>query len=104
MDIGHYYRQYLRLMRHWKSLYGSDIVDFDYDAFVHYPKPNIESLLKSLDLEWEDTCLTPHRSTAAIKTASSWQVREPVYTSSSGRSKNYAQQLEQLRIYLSETQ
>jgi len=103
MDIGHYHRQYSRLMRHWKSLYGGDIVDFDYDAFVHDPKPNIESLLQSLELEWEDTCLTPHRSTAAIKTASSWQVREPVYTSSSGRSSNYARQLEQLRIYLSET-
>lgn len=103
MDIGHYYRQYSRLMRHWKSLYGSDIVDFDYDAFVHDPKPNVESLLQSLELEWEDTCLTPHRSTAAIKTASSWQVREPVYTSSSGRSQNFARQLEQLRLYLSES-
>ncbi len=101
MDIGHYYRQYSRLMQHWKSLYGSDIVDFDYDAFVHDPQPSIESLLKYLELEWEDTCLTPHRSAAAIKTASSWQVREPVYTSSSGRSQNYARQLEQLRAYLS---
>jgi tetratricopeptide (TPR) repeat protein len=103
MDIGHYYRQYSRLMGHWKSLYGSDIVEFDYDAFVHDPKPNVESLLKSLELEWEDACLTPHRSEAAIKTASSWQVREPVYTRSSGRSKNYARQLEQLRMYLSAT-
>lgn len=103
MDIGHYYRQYSRLMQHWRSLYGSDIVDFDYDAFVRDPRPNIESLLQSLDLDWEDACLTPHRSNAAIKTASSWQVREPVYTSSSGRWRNYAPQLEQLRIYLSET-
>ena len=104
MDIGHYYRQYSRLMQHWKSLYGSDIVDFDYDAFVHDPRPNVEALLKSLELEWEDTCLTPHRSTAAIRTASSWQVREPVYTSSSGRSKNYIRQLDELRRYLSEAQ
>lgn len=103
MDIGHYHRQYSRLMRHWKSLYGSDIVDFDYDDFVRDPRPNAESLLKSLDLEWEDACLSPHRSAAAIKTASSWQVREPVYTSSSGRSRHYARQLEPLRAYLSET-
>lgn len=104
MDIGHYYRQYSRLMRHWKSLYGSDIVEFDYDAFVHDPRPNVEALLKSLELEWEDTCLAPHRSAAAIRTASSWQVREPVYTSSSGRSKHYARQLDELRRYLSEAQ
>jgi tetratricopeptide (TPR) repeat protein len=101
MDIGHYYRQYSRLMRHWKSLYGSDIVEFDYDAYVHDPRPNTESLLQSLGLEWEDACLSPHRSTAAIKTASSWQVREPVYTSSSGRSRHYARQLEPLGAYLS---
>ena len=104
MDIGHYYRQYSRLMQHWKSLYGSDIVDFDYDAFVHDPRPNVEALLNRLELEWEDTCLTPHRSTAAIRTASSWQVREPVYTSSSGRSQNYERQLDELRRYLSEAQ
>ena len=32
MDTAHYYRQYRRLMAHWNSLYGADILDFDYDA------------------------------------------------------------------------
>jgi len=34
MDIGHYFRQYRRLMAHWKSLYGEDILDFNYDSLV----------------------------------------------------------------------
>ena len=42
MDIGHHYRQYLRLMRHWKALYGADILDIDYDALVRESKPVVE--------------------------------------------------------------
>ncbi len=38
MDIAHYYRQYRRLMAHWKSQYGADILDFDYDTFVRAPR------------------------------------------------------------------
>src|SRR5207253_3087915 len=38
MDTGHFYRQYRRLMAHWKELYGAAIVDFDYDRFVSAPE------------------------------------------------------------------
>ena len=37
MDIGHYYREYRRLMTHWRMLYGADIIELDYDHFVHEP-------------------------------------------------------------------
>src|SRR6185437_22778 len=43
-DIGHYYRQYRRVMAHWRALYGEDILDFEYDAFVRDPKPVGERL------------------------------------------------------------
>jgi tetratricopeptide (TPR) repeat protein len=102
MDTGHYYRQYRRLMAHWKARYGADILDFDYDSFVRAPRPAVERLLEFCGLGWEENCLSFHRATNAVKTASVWQVREPLYQRSSGRWRNYARQLAPLRVYLTD--
>jgi hypothetical protein len=102
MDAAHHYRQYRRLMTHWKSLYGGDILDFDYDAFVREPRPAVERLLSFLGLEWSEETLAFHRRTNAVKTASVWQVREPLYQRASGRWRNYARQLEPVRTYLAD--
>jgi hypothetical protein len=101
-DIGHHYTQYLRLMAHWKRLFGADIIDVSYDAFVHQPKREAEKLLASLGLEWDERCLAPPPPGRAVKTASVWQVREPLYQRSSGRSRHYARELEELREYLAQ--
>ncbi len=99
-DIAHYYRQYRRLMAHWKSLYGEDILDFDYDAFVREPRPAVAKLLAFCGLDWEEDCLSFQRVENAVKTASVWQVREPLYQRSSGRWRNYARHLDPLRANL----
>lgn len=100
-DIGHYYREYRRLMAHWKSLYGEDILDFDYDDFVREPRPAVEKLLAFCGLEWEEGTLDFNRVKNAVKTASVWQVREPLYQRSSGRAKHYERQLDALKKMLS---
>jgi hypothetical protein len=92
-DTGHYYRQYRRLMAHWKSHFGDDILDFDYDAFVHSPRPALQRLLDFCGLEWDERCLEFHRLRNAVKTASVWQVRTPLYTRASGRWRHYKDQL-----------
>ncbi len=102
MDTAHYYRQYRRLMAHWKSLYGADILDFDYDAFVQDPRPATERLLAFCGLEWDEACMSFHRTKNVVKTESVWQVREPLYRRSSGRWRNYAEHLGRLRAYLGE--
>lgn len=99
LDIGHYYQQHARLMQHWKSIYENDIIEFDYDAFVQAPPQHIENLLAKLGLDWQDTCLAPRAVSASIKTASSWQVREPIHAQSSGRWKNYATQVDNLKKF-----
>jgi hypothetical protein len=96
-DIGHYYRQYRRLMAHWKSRYGADILDFDYDGFVREPRPAVERLLDFCGLEWEDGCMAFERVSNSVRTASVWQVRQPLYRHSSGRWQHYAQHLGPLR-------
>ena len=95
-DIGHYYIQYRRLMAHWRALYGADILDLDYDALVHEPHTAIERLTTFCGLEWEEGCLSFEQATRAVKTASAWQVRQPLYQRSSGRWRNYAAQLASL--------
>jgi tetratricopeptide (TPR) repeat protein len=96
-DTAHYYRQYRRLMAHWKALFGADILDFHYDDFVREPRPAVERLLAFCGLDWEAECLSFHRVKNAVKTASVWQVREPLYQRSSGRWRNYARHLAPLR-------
>jgi tetratricopeptide (TPR) repeat protein len=101
-DIAHYYVQYRRLMAHWKTLYGADIFDLDYDALVREPRPAIERLTQFCGLEWEEACLSFEQAARAVKTASVWQVREPLYQRSSGRWHNYAAHVAPLRAYLEE--
>lgn len=100
MDIGHHYRQYLRLMAHWKGLFAGDIFDVDYDAFVRAPRPLAGELLAFLGLEWDERCLAAPPQGRAIKTASVWQVREPLHQRSSGRAQHYVRELDELRAYL----
>jgi hypothetical protein len=100
-DIGHYYRQYRRVMAHWRVLYGDDILDFDYDAFVSDPKPAAARLFEFLGLDWDDRYLELPAQ-GAVRTASVWQVREAIYQRSSGRARHYRAWLQGLEQELRE--
>nr|WP_243846391.1 sulfotransferase [Rhizomicrobium palustre] len=99
-DISHYIRQYQRLMAHWKSLYTDDVLDFDYDGFVREPRPHLEALLAFLGLDWHEGCLSFHEAETSVKTASVWQVREPLYQKSSGRWRAYEKHIGALKAGL----
>lgn len=100
LDTAHWYRQYQRLMLHWKSLYGDSIRDLDYDVLVDDPRPAIERLLDDCGLPWDDACLAFHKTKSIVKTPSAWQVRQPLYTRSSGRRRHYERHLAGLRAAL----
>ncbi|MGC8517734.1 MAG: tetratricopeptide repeat-containing sulfotransferase family protein [Steroidobacteraceae bacterium] len=103
LDIGHYYRQYIRLMAYWKQRFPGDIFDVHYDTLVREPQKPMQRLLEFLGLTWDEHCLEPAPSGRAVRTASVWQVRQRLYQSSSGRSRHYLEQLGKLRAYLNET-
>jgi tetratricopeptide (TPR) repeat protein len=88
-DIVHYYKQYQRLMAHWEALFSDDIHQLSYDNLVVDPEPQIRALLGFLELPWEPGCLEFHIIENRVKTASIWQVRQPLYQKSSGRWNNY---------------
>lgn len=96
-DIAHYYAQYRRLMAHWHRLWPGDIHELDYDRLVREPRAAIAGLLDFCGLRWEDGVLRHQDGQAAVRTASNWQVRQPLYRGSSGRWQNYRQHLEGLR-------
>jgi tetratricopeptide (TPR) repeat protein len=99
-DIAHWYTQYLTLMDHWKSLYPNDIHEFDYDRAVRDPRPNIDRLLQFCGLEWQEACLSAHVAENAVRTASAWQVRQPLHCRSSGRWRHYEAHLREVMARL----
>lgn len=100
IDAAHWYGQYQRLMAHWRSVYPSRIFDVDYDLLVREPRMVIGRLVDFLDLKWEDKLLDFHRQVATVKTASVWQVRQPIHARSSGRWCNYDAYLFDLKAAL----
>ena len=80
-------------MAHWKSLAPDQILDVPYDTLVNEPEQEVRNILDFLGLPFEQACLEFHASSAPVKTASVWQVREPLYTRSSGRWRNYEKHL-----------
>jgi len=102
LDIGHYYREYRRLMAHWHALYGPDILDFEYEAYLRDPDPAVERLLAFCGLAADDNGRKGSGTAGAVKTASVWQVREAPHQRSVGRWRNYARHLSALRADLGE--
>lgn len=100
MDTGHHYVMYRRLMAHWKRIFEADILDVSYEDLVRQSRPVMERLLRFLSLEWDERCLTVPPAGRAIRTASVWQVREPLHSRSLGRASHYEHQLSELRRYL----
>jgi tetratricopeptide (TPR) repeat protein len=100
-DRGHlvaYYRQYARLMEHWRKVLPPDrMIDVDYEQAVAAPEQTARNLIAFCGLDWDPACLTPDRNADAVRTASRWQARQPIYQSSVERWRNYEPWLGELR-------
>ncbi len=92
-DIAFHHGQYRRLMDHWRGILGDSLFDADYDAYVRDPRGVTERLLAFLGLDWHEGCLDFRANPTRVRTASVAQVREPVYTRSSGRWRSYERPL-----------
>jgi tetratricopeptide (TPR) repeat protein len=101
--IGTRFQQYLRIMEHWKAALPARIHEVDYEETVADLETVARRLVAACGLPWEPRCLAPHRSKRPVRTASLTQVRQPVYTKSVARWKNYAASLADLFAALSRT-
>jgi Sulfotransferase family len=97
-DLVFYFRQYQRLMAHWRAVLPPDrFIEIDYEALVADPEPQSRRLVAACGLDWDDACLAPHLNTRKITTASIWQARQPIYRSSVERWRRYEPWLGELR-------
>lgn len=78
-DIGHYYRDYLRLMAHFDDILPGAVYRVGYEAMVDDSEGEIRALLAALDLPFEEACLQFHKTERPVRTPSSEQVRSPIY-------------------------
>lgn len=85
------------LARHWMEVCGESVLPVDYEALTDDLENQARRILDYLELPFEAACLQFHRNTAPVATASSTQVRAPVYRTSVGRWRNYEAQLAPLR-------
>lgn len=88
-DIRHYIGLQSKLMDHWESLLGPDLIRVRYEDLVQHPEETIAELLASLGESWDERCLSFHELRNSVRTASVWQVREPLHGRSVGRWKHY---------------
>jgi tetratricopeptide (TPR) repeat protein len=95
-EVGEYYLQYRRLMDHWREVAPGFVLDVQYDEVVADLETNVRRILEFCGLPFEDACLRFHETKRAIRTASSEQVRRPIYSSSVNLWRHYESQLEML--------
>jgi len=101
-DIGRYYRDYIDLMNHWQSVFPKQILLMQYEDVVEDTENQVKRLLDYCGLPFEEACLAFHKNDRAVRTASSEQVRQPIYSSSLDVWENYQSYLGPLKDALQE--
>lgn len=93
-EIAEFYNEYQRLMDHWHRVMPGHVLDVQYEDVVDDLETQVRRLLEYCDLEWNDACLNFFDNDRAVKTASSEQVRQPIYKTSRHLWRRYEHQLE----------
>jgi hypothetical protein len=96
-SLGFYYRQYARLMEHWRRVLPMRMHEVQYEELVAQPESASRELIAFCGLEWSATCLAFHERGGAVHTASRLQVRRPIYTSAVERWRRYEKHLQPLQ-------
>jgi hypothetical protein len=85
-EFGRYYCSYVEMMNHWRSLLSRDtIIDVDYEELVLNFESSARRIVNHCGLAWDEACLNFHTTRRLVKTASTTQVRRPIYRSSIAR-------------------
>ena len=99
-EIGEYYLEYERMMDHWHSLYPGEIYDIQYENIVNNQEDESRALIEYCGLDWEDSCLRFYENKRSVNTASSEQVRQPIYKGAMYAWKNYESEIGALKDIL----
>ena len=91
-DLAFYYREYRRLMAHWRAVLPPEVfLDVPYEEVVEDQEGWSRRMIDFIGLEWDERCLNFHETERKVGTASNWQVRQKIYKTSKERWRNYEQ-------------
>ncbi len=99
-EIGRYYKGYVALMDHWDRVLPGKVLRVNYEDVVADLEPQVRRLLDFCGLPFEEGCINFHKNDRAVRTASSEQVRQPIFTSGLDQWENFSPYLDPLRQVL----
>lgn len=92
-DLVDYYRQYWLTMRHWHEVLPGKVLDVHYEEIVADLEGQVRRILAHCGLPFEEACVRFHETARPVQTASSEQVRRPIYREGLGRWRRYEKHL-----------
>ena len=96
-NIGRYYRDYVEMMDHWDRVLPGKVLLVHYEDVVAGTESQIRRILDHCGLPFEEACLKFHRTERAVRTASSEQVRQPIYSGALDHWRHYEPWLDELK-------
>jgi hypothetical protein len=91
-DLAHYYREYQRLMQHWRTVLPDGVMlEVPYEDLVGDPEGWTRAMLQFIGMPWDERCLRFGETARRVTTASKWQVRQGIGRGSIGRWRHYRQ-------------
>lgn len=95
--IGNYYRDYISLMDHWDAVLPGRVLRVQYEDMINDTETQVRKILDYCGLPFEESCLEFYKNKRAVRTASSEQVRQPIYASGMGQWQAFEKWLDPLK-------
>lgn len=95
-EMVEHYKEYYDLMEHWRKELPGSFLDIDYEDTINDFENQARRLIDYVGMDWNDACLSPHKSKRAVLTASKGQVRKPIYKTSIEAWRRYEDELQPL--------
>jgi tetratricopeptide (TPR) repeat protein len=96
-DTAIYYRGYEQMMSYWRDVLPTPMFEVQYEELIDDQEGISRALIDYIGLDWDESCLMFHQTERAVRTASNWQVRQPIYKTARKRWKNYEKHLAELK-------
>jgi tetratricopeptide (TPR) repeat protein len=99
-DIARYYRTYVRLMDHWNAVLPGKVLRVQFEDVVDNLETNVRRMLEFCGLDFEPACLEYYKTERSVRTASSEQVRRPIFKDGVDQWRNFEPWLGDLKAAL----
>jgi len=95
-EAGSYYNSYVKLMNHWDKVLPGKVLRVNNEDVIDDLEGQVRRILQFIDIPFEESCVSFHKTERSVRTASSEQVRQPINKKGMGRWKPYAKHLKPL--------